>query len=82
MDTLLRFYRRPWVRDTIERVAWTFTQGALGTVAIESLAAGNPSAWTAALVGGIAAVLSLLKAVAARHIGYPDTAATLRSPTP
>jgi len=82
MDTLLRFYRRPWVRDTAERVAWTFTQGALSAVAVESLAVGDPSAWTAALVGGIAAVLSLLKAVAARHIGYPDTAATLRSPTP
>ena len=78
MNRIVDILRRPWVRDTAERVAWTFTQGALSAVAVESLAAGNPSAWTAALVGGAAAVLSLLKAVAARHVGDPDTAATLR----
>jgi hypothetical protein len=75
MDTIRRWLNRPWVRDTAERVAWTFVQGAIGAVPVQQLATGDIDALTSAAVGGAAAVLSLVKAIAARKVGDPDTAA-------
>ena len=68
---------RDWIKDATERVAWTFVQGALGTVSAEAIATGDPSALRAAAIGGLAAVLSLVKAIAAKRMGDPHSAATL-----
>lgn len=66
-----------WVKDAAERVGWTFLQGSLATGSLEQLATGDLDAWRAASVGGIAAVLALLKAIAARRMGDHHSAATL-----
>ena len=68
---------RDWLKDATERVGWTFLQGALATGSLEQLATGDLDAWRAAAVGGIAAVLSLIKAIAARRVGDVHSAATL-----
>jgi hypothetical protein len=75
MQLIRRWLARPWVRDTVERVAWTFVQGAVGAVPVQQIVSGDIDALTSAAVGGAAAVLSLAKAVAARKVGDPDTAA-------
>jgi hypothetical protein len=67
---------RRWIADAAERAGWTFVQGALAVVPVELLATGDPTARNAALVGGIAAVLSLLKSVAATKVGDPGSAST------
>lgn len=67
-----------YVRDLLERAAWTAIQGALAAGGIEQLAAGNVDAMHAAVVGAIAAVLSMIKSIAARRVGDSDSAATLR----
>jgi len=75
---------RVWLADAAERIGWTFVQASIAAVGSEALAVGlaggDVNVLRAAGVGGLAAVLSLLKAVAARHVGDPDTAATLPSP--
>jgi hypothetical protein len=78
MDIIRRWLARAWVRDTAERVAWTFVQGAVGAVPVQQLATGDIDALTSAAVGGAAAVLALVKAIAARKVGDPQTASTLR----
>jgi hypothetical protein len=78
MNTIRRWLDRPWVRDTAERVAWTFAQGALGAVPIQQLATGNIDAWVAAASGGAAAVLALVKAIGAKKVGDPQSASTLK----
>lgn len=78
-DTLRRWFDRPWVRDTAERVVWTFAQGALGAVPIQQLATGDIDAWVAAASGGAAAVLALIKAIGAKKVGDPNTASTLKT---
>jgi hypothetical protein len=65
-----------WLRDTLERALWTFVQGALAVVPVELLASGDLTAANAAFVGGVAAVLSLVKSVAATKIGDPHSAST------
>jgi hypothetical protein len=75
MNLIRRWLDKPWVRDTAERVTWTFVQGAIGAVPVQQIVSGDIDALTSAAVGGAAAVLSLLKAVAARKVGDPDTAA-------
>lgn len=67
-----------WLRDATERVAWTFVQGALAAVPVEALATGDVTVLTAAATGGVAAVLSLLKTIAAKKVGDPHSAATRR----
>ena len=61
--------------DTLERVIWTALQAAAG--AFIDLAATGTITWRAV---GYAALIALCKAVLARHIGDPDSAATLPSP--
>ena len=68
---------RDWIKDAAERVGWTFLQGALATGSLEQLATGDLDAWRAAAVGGVAAVLALVKAIAARRVGDVHSAATL-----
>lgn len=73
--------RSGWLRDAGERVAWTFVQASIAAVGSEALAlgivGGDVSVLRAAGVGGLAAVLSAVKALAAKHVGNPDDASTL-----
>ena len=63
--------RARYAGDLIERVLWTFLQGGLAVISIESFEI-DPM-W----VPPIAAVLAVLKGLVARKIGSPYTAATL-----
>ena len=67
--------KRRLILDIAERVAWTFIQGAVSTLLLSGFL--DTAAWKAAVVGGVAAVLALIKGTAASHVGSPATAATL-----
>ena len=73
---------RTWLRDSIERVAWTFVQASIATGGAEAIAAaavdGDVSVLRAAAIGGVAAALSAVKAIAARKVGDPHSASTSR----
>lgn len=64
----------PYLRDLAERVAATFVQGALAVGGYEVIVTGDIDALRAAWVGGAAAVLSLVKGLAAKRLGHPETA--------
>ena len=72
-----------WARDATERVAWTFAQAAIAAVGSEALAVafvgGDVDVLRAAGIGGLAAVLSLVKSIAAKRVGDPNTASTLKT---
>lgn len=61
--------------DIAERFLWTFIQGATATFLLSGFL--GVDQWKAGVVGGLSAVLALLKGVAAVHVGNPATAATL-----
>lgn len=61
--------------DIAERSVWTFIQGATSVLLLSGFL--DTAAWKAAVVGGVAAVLALVKGTAASRIGSPATAATL-----
>ncbi|MEU2730125.1 hypothetical protein ABZ650_20650 [Streptomyces griseoviridis] len=66
-------------RDLAERVIWTF----LGGTAAVVVASGptdmfHASFWQAAGVGGYAAVVSLVKGLAARYRGATNSASTVK----
>ncbi len=61
--------------DIAERVIWTFIQGATATLLLSGFL--DTAAWKAACVGGVAAVLALVKGTAASKMGSPISAATL-----
>lgn len=68
---------RTYARDLIERVVWSFLGGAIAVM----VAAGpgdlfHASLWQAVMTGGVAAVVSLVKGLAARGIGRPGSAST------
>lgn len=68
---------RTYAVDLIERIVWTFL-GAAGAVA---LAAGpadmlSVSLWEGAATAGLAAVVTLVKGIAARLIGAKNSAST------
>jgi hypothetical protein len=68
---------RTYAKDLAERVIWTF----LGGTAAVVVAAGpadmlHASFWKAAGVGGLAAVVSLVKGLAARVVGAKNSAST------
>lgn len=68
---------RTYAVDLIERIIWTFL-GAAGAVA---LAAGptdmlSVSLWEGAATAGLAAVVTLVKGIAARLIGAKNSAST------
>lgn len=65
--------------DIAERVFWTFLQGASSTLILTGFL--EIEAWKAAIVGGVAAVLALVKGIAASKVGSPVSAATLPSLT-
>lgn len=63
------------IYDMAERVIWTFIQGTSSTLLLSGFL--GISAWKAGVIGGGAAVLAMVKGVAAVHVGNPATAATL-----
>ncbi|WIC88830.1 holin [Streptomyces phage OnionKnight] len=78
-DTVVKTVRT-YAVDLTERVIWTFL-GAAGAVA---LAAGptdmlNVSFWQGAVTAGMAAVVTLVKGIAARLIGPKNSASTAPS---
>jgi hypothetical protein len=69
-----------YARDLAERVLWTFLQAfAAALIAGGVLDVANVrdvSAWQAAALGGVAAVLSLVKGLVAKFAGQSDSAST------
>jgi hypothetical protein len=67
-----------YVRDLAERVASTFVQAFLGALitggVFDVAGVRDVSAWEAAGLAGVAAVLALLKGLAAKFVGQPDSA--------
>lgn len=61
-----------WLKDVLERTAWTAAQAALAFGITQ--VSGMKEAWAIP----IAAVLAYLKGVAAKHVGNPDSASTVR----
>jgi hypothetical protein len=71
---------RAYLRDLIERATWTFTQAFASALIVGGVfdvnGIRNLSAWQAAALAGVASVLSLLKGLAAKFVGSPDSAST------
>lgn len=65
-----------FARDLTERVLWTFVQSFLGTLSAAPLVDVDLPTVKVAALAGAAAVLSLLKGVAASRLGTPGTAST------
>lgn len=68
-----------YVKDLAERVVWTF----LGGTAAVVIAAGpadmfHASFWQAAVTGGVAATVTLIKGLGARYTGNRNSASTAR----
>jgi len=68
-----------YAQDLAERVIWTF----LAAVAAVALAAGpadmlHASFWQAAGTAGVAAVVTLVKGLAARYVGNRNSASTAK----
>lgn len=69
-----------FARDLAERVTWTFIQAFLAPLTVTVILGGDVTALRSALYGAAAAVLSLLKGVAASKVGTPGTASTADRP--
>lgn len=64
-------------RDLAERVVWSFLGGTTAVVAASGPAdMFHASFWQAAGVGGLAAVVSLVKGLGARWVGLRNSAST------
>jgi hypothetical protein len=66
-----------WLKDTTERVFWTFVQGSTAILTVDQFGwvdFGDMNIWKAAVAGGAAAVFSLIKAAASSRIGAKGTA--------
>jgi hypothetical protein len=61
-----------FTKDLLERVVMTFLQGCIGSLVVADVA--NKTMWLAALGGGVAAVVSLVKGVLAKQVGNSDSA--------
>lgn len=59
-------------RDLLERVGMTFVEGFLGGIVVTEIA--DKAMWLAAVSGGVAAALALLKGLAAKRVGNEDSA--------
>ena len=75
-------YSKAWFRDALERLVWTFIQGALSALSVEAVVTGDVSALIPAAVGGLSAALSFIKSLAAKHVGDPETAMLWTSQKP
>lgn len=65
-----------YFKDLVERVASTFVEGVIGSLVVTELT--DRSMWLAALSGGVAAALSLVKGLIARHRGLENSASLSR----
>lgn len=65
-----------FLKDLRERVVWTFVEGFAASLVLTEMT--DKSMWLAALGGGTAAVLALLKGVVAKHVGLEDSASMAR----
>lgn len=71
-------FNKVWLRDTAERVIATFVMSAGG-----SLIALGLDGWKDSLaIGGLAALGSLVKAVAGTQVGNPESASILPTKEP
>lgn len=59
-------------RDLLERVAVTFVEGTIGSLVLTQLS--DRDMWLAAVGGGVAAVVALLKGLLAKRYGNPESA--------
>lgn len=59
-------------RDTLERAAWAFVEGASSGIVVTQLT--NQSMWWAAAGAGVTSALSVLKSAAATRVGFPESA--------
>jgi hypothetical protein len=66
---------KKFLKDVAERAFWTFVQAAIAAYTVT----GGKDAAKAAAIAGAAAVLSLLKGIAASRIGVKDSASTIPS---
>lgn len=64
---------RKFALDALERLAWTGAEAAIAQAAV--VARDLPPAWVVPIGMAIAAI----KAIVARHVGNPDSAATLKA---
>lgn len=64
----------PYLRDLTERVLMTFAGGFLAGFVVDATSIADLAMWQAAALSGVAAVVSLLKGLAARRTGSPDSA--------
>jgi expansin (peptidoglycan-binding protein) len=60
------------LRDTLERAAWAFIEGAVSGVVVTQLT--DQSMWWAAVSAGVTPALSVLKSSAATRVGFPESA--------
>lgn len=66
-----------WQRDTAERVAATFVQAALASLAVTGVGTSLPDvkvAAVSAVTAGVAAAVSVVKAIVARKVGDANSA--------
>lgn len=72
--------KKAWWKDTLERLGWTFLQGSFGSVGAIEIAEAMTGTDVALgmlfsmLVGGIGAVFSFIKSVAAAKVSEGGTA--------
>lgn len=65
---------KTYLRDLAERVLTSFVFGAVSVLGADAADLTDISLWKAAVVGGGAAVLSLVKGLLARKSGDPESA--------
>lgn len=65
-----------YLRDLAERVGWTFVEGFVGGLVLTQLS--DVNMWYAAVSGGLAAVVSLVKGVVAKGVGNTESASLTR----
>lgn len=66
-----------WWKDTIERLAWTFVQGALAVPTLDGLGwidLGESTLWQSMAAGGVMASFSFIKSLAGRVLTDDGTA--------
>ncbi len=68
---------RAWWKDALERLLWTFVQGALAIPTLDGLGwvdFGEVDLWKAMAAGGTMAAFSFIKTVAAKRLSEGSTA--------
>jgi hypothetical protein len=74
---MFEWVNKEFLMDLGERALMTFVEGFLAAYLLGGMSNLEASNMQAAAVGGLAAVLSMVKSVAARKTGSPNSAALL-----